>query len=70
MNNNLRKVMKEHKITIRFLASVLGITEASVQNKMRGVYDWTLTEVEKVMELFPQYTLSWLFKRDGEVEIA
>lgn len=70
MNNNLRKVMKEQNITVRAMARILNISEGSVQNKMRGACDWTLTEAETIMELFPQYTLSWLFKREGEVEIA
>ncbi len=70
MNNNLRQIMKEKNITVRALSRILGISEASVQNKMRGVSDWTLTEAETIMELFPQYTLSWLFKREAEVETA
>ena len=70
MNNNLRKVMREKNITVRALAAILGIAEPSLQNKLQGASDWKLEEVLQIMNLFPEYTMMWLFKRDRGEETA
>ena len=61
---NLSKELKNKGITYRAVARLIGCSEKSVQNKMSGVTDFTLTEVLLINEnMFPEYELRYLFKR-------
>lgn len=63
MNKNLRGVMENAGITVRALATALGITEGTVQNKLSGDADWKWEEVLFIKDMFPQYRVEWLFER-------
>lgn len=54
--NNVKKILKAHMalegITQRDLASVLGITEASLSRKMNGRFEFSDKEKLMIAELF------------------
>ncbi len=61
---NLARELKNKGITYRAVAGLIGCTEKSVQNKMSGVTDFTLSEVLLINEnMFPEYELKYLFKK-------
>lgn len=61
---NLAKELKNKGITYKAVAGLIGCSEKSVQNKMSGITDFTLTEVLLINEnMFPEYELRYLFKR-------
>ena len=61
MYNNLRKALREKRITNKQYADLLGVTEKSVDNKLSGRTEFTLSEVQKTRALFSEYTLDFLF---------
>ena len=63
MYKNLERAMREHCINRTALAAILGVDIKTITNRMAGIYDWTLSEVTKITELFPEYTQNWLFER-------
>ena len=48
----LVNVMRENKITYVMLANILGIQPYSVYRKIKGLNDWTISEVETLCEHF------------------
>lgn len=61
---NLMKEMKGKGITYRAVAGLIGCSEKSVQNKMNGTTEFTLSEILLINDnLFPEYELRYLFKR-------
>lgn len=66
MYKNLEKAMKEKDMTRTHLAAILGVDIKSITNKMSGATEWKWSEVKKIRELFPKYTLDWLFKEEKE----
>lgn len=69
MYSNLRKALEEKSISIKNYAKILEVTEKTAQNKINGKTEFTLSEVNKTIELFPEYTLRYLFE-DGFHEKA
>jgi plasmid maintenance system antidote protein VapI len=63
MYPNLEQVMMKANITHKALAAILGVAGKTMQNKMQGRTDFTLPEVQTILELFPQYKLSYLFEK-------
>ncbi|MEG0036492.1 MAG: helix-turn-helix transcriptional regulator [Oscillospiraceae bacterium] len=65
MYTNLKENLHKKGITVRSYAEFLGVSEKTVQNKIRGATDFTLTEAEKTRRvLFPEYDMFFLFKSD------
>lgn len=65
MYSNLHNALKTKGISIKKYAEFLGVTEKTVQNKIRGETEFTLSEVDKTLcFIFPEYNLSFLFKDD------
>ena len=68
MYKNLTSVLKSKNITNKQLATVLGISEKSVDNKLNGRTDFTLPEYQKTCILLKEYDGDWLFeKAKGEI---
>lgn len=66
MYANLHDALKRKNISLKKYAEFLGVTEKTVQNKIQGQTEFTLSEVDKTLSfLFPEYTLNYLFKQDG-----
>jgi DNA-binding XRE family transcriptional regulator len=63
MYQNLEQAMNRKHITHKMLAAILGVSSKTLQNKMQGRTDFTLPEVQTILELFPQYKLSYLFEK-------
>lgn len=66
MYPNLEQAMNRKHITHKMLAAILGVSSKTLQNKMQGRTDFTLPEAQTILELFPQYKLSYLFERNEE----
>lgn len=66
MFDNLKNAMSLKKISIRTVARLIGTTEKTVSNKLDGRTEFTLSEILAINEnLFPEYELRFLFKRDA-----
>lgn len=61
MFENLRRELKNKNISMVAFAKILGCTEKSVQNKLNGVTEFTLSEVRTILEMFPQFRLGYIF---------
>lgn len=62
MYKNLKRALKEKKISTKDLAEFLEVTEKTAANKLNGITDFTYTEFSKICKfLFPEYNAEWLF---------
>jgi hypothetical protein len=67
MYANLYDALKRKGISLKKYAEFLGVTEKTVQNKIQGQTEFTLSEVDRTLNfIFPEYTLSYLFKKDDD----
>ncbi|WP_031472284.1 helix-turn-helix domain-containing protein [Agathobaculum desmolans] len=66
MYPNLELEMFKRKITNRDLARELHISESTMRNKRKGRADLTLTEVERILDIFPDVPWRELFAREDE----
>lgn len=64
MFTNLRSALQSKNISLVAYSRLLGITEKSIQNKMNGTTEFTLSEVQQTISLFPEYRLEYLFDED------
>jgi len=61
---NLYAELKRKGISFKAVATLLGITEKTLQNKMNGVTEFTLSEILLISEnLLPEFELRYLFKK-------
>lgn len=59
---NLKNALYKKEISIKQYAEFLGITEKTVQNKLRGITEFTYTEFKKTCTLLlPEYNADFLF---------
>lgn len=65
MYKNLKKLLDDRKISSAMLAAQLGVTPKTAYNKINGKVDFYYSEVTKVMELFPEYSMNYVFENDG-----
>lgn len=64
MFTNLYAELKRKGISFKAVATLLGITEKTLQNKMNGVTEFTLSEILLISEnLLPEFELRYLFKK-------
>lgn len=64
MFENLIMELKRKGITYRAVAGLLHCNEKTVQNKMNGVTEFTLSEVLAISDnIFPEFELRYLFRR-------
>lgn len=62
MFDNLRDELIKKPLTMKSYAEFLGVSEKTLQNKINGVTDFTLSEVEKTCKfLFPKIRVETLF---------
>lgn len=61
MYKNLETVLKSEGISKQAYSSILGITVKSVDNKINGITDFTLTEFQKTMLLLRKYSADFVF---------
>lgn len=63
---NLEIAMFQHdRMTGKELAKALGISTKTVYNKLRGRTEWTLSEIKRIGDMFPEYTIDFLFSTEG-----
>lgn len=63
MFKNLQHVLDEKHITRTQLAKLLGLDIKSITNKMAGISEWKLSEIQEISKLFPEYSMDWLFAK-------
>lgn len=68
MYPNLMAEMARQKITQSRLAEMLGISERTMSDKLRGCADFKLSEMMKIKDQFGQ-TLDYLFERAEPVAV-
>ena len=62
MFNNLRNALYQKGITVKQYAEFLGVGEKTIQNKMKGVTEFTYPEFKKTCSLLlPEYNADYLF---------
>lgn len=62
MYKNLIKILKDKKITMKAYADFLGVTEKTVQNKIQGKTEFTLSEATKTCVIIcPEYKMDFVF---------
>ena len=65
MYKNLKKLLDDRRISSTMLAAQMGVTQKTAYNKINGKVDFYLTEAMRVMELFPEYSMNYVFEDDG-----
>lgn len=61
MFNNLRTELRTKNISLVAYSKIIGCTEKSVQNKLSGVTEFTLSEIKATLDVFPEFRLEYLF---------
>ena len=67
---NLKKALEGKNISMKSFAAIIGVSEKSAQNKIYGRTEFTLSEVETTLRLFPEFTLKFLFQKDEKEEVT
>lgn len=61
---NLRNELDRKHIPMVSVAKVIGCSDKSLQNKLRGRTEFTMSEIFKINEeLLPEFDLKYLFQR-------
>lgn len=66
MYPNLELEMFKKKVTTRQLADACGISESAMRNKIKGRNEFLLSEIEKILDIFPDVSWNVLFARADE----
>lgn len=67
MLENLRQAMRVKNISAATLAKVIGTTEKTVNNKLNGISEFTVSEARMIHKaLFPEYDFFYLFEREAQ----
>lgn len=62
MLKNLERLLYDKGISKKAYASMLGVNEKTIQNKISGKTDFTYPEASKTQSLlFPEYRIDYLF---------
>lgn len=65
MYGNLYKEMRANKVTQDVVAKMLGLSNTSMSMKVRGVTDFSSSEMFAIKEkFFPDLTLEYLFEKN------
>lgn len=66
MHSNLKKALRGKNITLAAYAAILGVSKRTVDYKLAGKTEFTLSEIVTTMDhLLPEYTLRYLFAEDA-----
>lgn len=64
MFENLRNELDKKHITMTSVAKVIGCSDKSLQNKLRGRTEFTLSEIFKIKsDILPEFDIKYLFQR-------
>ena len=64
MYENLRKELNNKGITHKAVASMIGCSEKTMQNKLSGKTDFLFKEVMSIRnDLLPEFTIEYLFSQ-------
>ena len=66
MYKNLLAEMARVGMTKKELAKKIGLSEASITNKMSGFREWKISEVKAITKLFPDVDFNYLFEVSDE----
>ena len=66
MYPNLELELFKHKISRKKLAQILGVSDATLRNKMSGRNEFTFREIKKILECLPGIAWEYLFKEARE----
>lgn len=66
---NLKGLLDQRKMKYRAFFELLGMNERTGQSKLYEEYDFSLGEARKIMTIFPEYTLDYLFASDGQKRV-
>ena len=67
----LKSEINKKQITMKAYSQFLGVTEKTLQNKMNGVTDFSLSEIEKTSKyLLPEIKVEKLFFDQQDEEIT
>lgn len=61
MYDNLRLALTRKGISMKEYASLLGVGDKTIQNKMNGTTDFTYSEFKKTCTLLNEYNADYLF---------
>lgn len=61
---NLNQLLEQRHISAPMLAKVIGVSDKSALDKIKGKYDFKLEEAKAVMTLFPEYDFDYVFAPD------
>lgn len=64
MYKNLANILNDKKVTMKAYAEFLGVSEKTVQNKIKGITEFTLGEAMKTCAIIcPEYKMDFVFER-------
>ena len=58
---NLENALRNEGITQKKVAEVIGVSEKSVFNKIKGDTPFSVPEFKKICVMLPKYNPDWLF---------
>lgn len=65
---NLKNVLYQKNITLKEYANFLGVGEKTVQNKIKGITDFSYPEFKKTCLLLAEYNADYLFFTNHSIE--
>jgi transcriptional regulator with XRE-family HTH domain len=66
--SNLQNALRHKNITQKAVAELLGCTEKTLQNKIQGRTEFTLSEILAILEnLLPEYSMKYLFENGQHI---
>lgn len=66
MFNNLNAEMARKKLSMKALAEKTGINYESLKNKLSGATEFKRSEMLRIKEEFPEYSLDYLFATEED----
>lgn len=68
MYTNLQNLLSMKRISTKDVAKILGVADKTAYNKVNGNVDFYLSEAKKIMLIFPEYSMGYVFREDGDTE--
>ena len=65
---NLRNELRAKNISLVAFSKLIGCNDKTVQNKLNGITEFTLSEIQVTLEIFPQFKMEYLFATEPEGE--
>jgi len=61
----LRRVIDSRGMTVKGLASAIGVAEKTFYNKLTGATDFTYSEARAIKSIFPEYDIDYLLTEEA-----